>query len=94
VRAVAQVQPDELVTAAAEVEVLRAPEKPGLRRCERQRAGDGQELLAGLPIDVNATGFGFHEGLTARGCCPHAIDLTVAHGGKVIHCGDVPAVNS
>ena len=67
-RAVAQVDADQLLAAAALHEVLRRPEQRRGRWRERQDPGDGLELLAGLAIEgVDAVGVGLDEGLAAGG---------------------------
>jgi hypothetical protein len=80
VGAVAQVEADQLIAAPADVEVLGAAEQLGLRRSERQRSGDGEELFAGLTVDVDAAGLRLHQGFAAGSRRAKPIYLSVTHG--------------
>src|SRR5687767_16036874 len=66
VRAVADVETDQLVAAPARPEVFGRSKQGGVGRGERKRPGDGLELFAGLAVAVDAVGLGVDEGLAAR----------------------------
>src|SRR3954447_13002744 len=75
VRAVADVQADQLVTAAAGAEVLGAAREGGGRGGERQDRRRRLRLLAGLAVDVDRARLGGGEGLAAGGRGPHPVEL-------------------
>ena len=75
VRAVADVEADQLVAAAAGAQVLGRAQQRRVRRRERQGPGHRLHLLAGLAVDVDAAGLGRGEGLAAGGAGAQAVDL-------------------
>src|SRR5262245_13633223 len=77
VRAVRDVEPDQLVAAPADPEVLDLAGQRRLRRRQRHHAGDRLHLLAGLVIDVDGVRLGGRELLAARRACPETVDLTL-----------------
>ena len=66
IRAVADVEPDQLIAAPAGAQVLRGPDQRGLGGCEGQSRGDDLHLLAGLPVDIDAVGLDLGDRLPAR----------------------------
>src|SRR5215218_22476 len=79
VRAVADVQPDQLVAAAAGAEVLGAARQRRDRGREREDLGDRLHLLAGLAIDVAGARLGVGDRLATGGRGAHAVELLLVH---------------
>src|SRR4051794_25880372 len=81
VRAVADVQPDQLIAAPAGAQVLRRPAEGGFRRSERQDGRRDVHLLARLAVDVDAAGTDLRERLPPGCRGPEPIGLlAVLHG--------------
>ena len=79
VRAVADVDPDQLVAAAAGAEVLRLRGSDGGGGGERQDHRHRLHLLAGLAVDVDRARLGVGDRLAAGGRGAHAVELTIVH---------------
>src|SRR5204862_4694200 len=75
VRAVADVQADELVAPAADPQVLRRSQQRRVRGGEREGPGDGEELLARLAIGVHGARLDVGQSLPARRRRPQSVDL-------------------
>jgi glycosyltransferase involved in cell wall biosynthesis len=77
--AIVEIAGGELVTPAAEAQVLYGPGQRRLRGGERQHLPDHLECLTCVAIDVHAIGLGGEEHLAAGRRRPHAVALAAAH---------------
>ena len=82
VGAVADVEADQLVAAAAGAEVLRTARQGGGRGGEGQDGCHRLHLLAGLAVEVDPARLGGGQGLAARGRGAHPVELLRVHGGE------------
>src|SRR6476661_4145924 len=83
--AVVEVLLGELVAPVAEPEVLDGPWQLALGRRERQHDAGDLQLLAGLPVAVDAVRLSLDDDLAAGRWCPHAI--TLRHAAAHFTCG-------
>ena len=79
VRAVADVEADQLVAAAAGAQVLRGARQGGGRGGQRQDHRHRLHLLAGLAVDVDRARLGVGERLAAGGRGAHPVELLLVH---------------
>src|SRR5262249_5426672 len=63
VRAVADVETDELIAAPAHAQVLGRAQQRRVRGGERQQPRNGLELLAGVAVAIDVVGVGCHDAL-------------------------------
>jgi hypothetical protein len=82
IRAVADVETNQLVAAAAGAQVLRRAGEGRGAGCERQDHCHRHHLLAGLAVEVDLARLGMCKRLAARGRRAHAIELLRVHGGE------------
>gem|GEM_PF-5049354 len=80
VRAVADVETDQLVATTAGPQVLGRTWQSGCAWGQGKDHRDRLHLLAGLAVDVDLAGFGVGEGLAARGRGAHPVELLRVHG--------------